>query len=181
MSPLVFLPIWHLKSQAIKLSPLPLGRQFSSLQFSIQKPSALILSLNMPFLHSTPLKSLTYHQSSPFMPFTSFKYLQITKVSLLSLLIPLYLRQSEFLFFSPNASRLPMPSVVALGAPSHLSLFLQNARQMLTALACLLMLFCTPSKTALPAPRCRVLMPVQPRAVLRVSFRSRASGARLSL
>lgn len=91
MSPLVYLLIWHLKYQAIKLSPLHLGRQFSSLQFSIQKLSTLILSLNMPFPNFTPLKSLAYHQSSPFMPLTSFKYLQITNVSLLSLLIPLYL------------------------------------------------------------------------------------------
>lgn len=55
------------------------------------KPSTPILSLNVSFLNLTPLKSLTYHQSSPFMPLTSIKYLQIINVSLLSLLIPLYL------------------------------------------------------------------------------------------
>lgn len=122
----MLLLIWHLKSQAIKLSPLSSGRQFSSLRFSIQKHSTLILSLNMPFLNFTPLKSLLYHQPSPFMPFTSFKYLQITNVPLLSLLIILYLLHSEslsFFFSSPlcNASRLLIPSAAALSRVHHSS------------------------------------------------------------
>lgn len=116
----------------------------------------------MPFLNFTPLKSLMYHQSSPFMPFTSFKYLQITNVSLLSLLIILYLLYSEPLLSFRNASGLLIPSVVALWAPFHLSLFFANVRQMLAALACVVMLSCVPSNTALPVPRCRILMRVQP-------------------
>lgn len=93
MSPLVFLLIWYLKYRVIKLSLLPLGGRFSSLWFSIQKPSTWILSLDMPFCNFTPLKSLMYPQPSPLMLLASFRHLQITGVSLLRLLILLYLRQ----------------------------------------------------------------------------------------
>jgi len=86
--------------------------------------------------------------------------------------------QSEFPFFS-LLSCLQAADSFCRGSPS--SFPFTNERQTLTALACVVVLLRTPSKTAVRVPHCRVLTPVQQRAVLRVPFRSRAPEAHPSL